>query len=172
MWTYNGATEAGRGCWRGDVCTGTATYQMFIERTQQWFCSEEQFEEQRALGASPPEGWNLVPLPERNWEEYEEACAVDADCPRPDLGQLCGHWYWDATEDGTNYSNGHTCYNWPEPPCPGADFSARNYNFDNTGFSYQWQISCTSGQVSLNEESSASSLAVAAATLLATLSMF
>ena len=41
MWEYNYQTESGRGCWRGNVCAGTGAYQMFIERKQQWFCSEE-----------------------------------------------------------------------------------------------------------------------------------
>lgn len=145
MWTYNGSTETGRGCWRGDVCTGSGAYMMFIERTQQWFCSEEQFAEQKAKGATTPEGWNLVALPEPVWDKFEQACETDADCPVPEMGQVCGLWYWDATEDRKNWSNGHTCYNWPTPPCPGPDFSARNYNVANTGFSYQWQISCTSG---------------------------
>ena len=88
------------------------------------------------------------------------------------MGQVCGLWYWDATEDRKNWSNGHTCYNWPTPPCPGPDFSARNYNVANTGFSYQWQISCTSGQEPL-QESGAYSIIFSAvtATTLATLSL-
>ena len=77
MWTYHEETETGRGCWKRNVCTGTGTYQMFEERVQQYFCSEEQFAEN--LDTEPPQDWNLVPLPEKHWDEYKPACEVDSD---------------------------------------------------------------------------------------------
>ena len=67
----------------------------------------------------PPEGWNLEPLPEKVWTEYEPACKTDADCPRPDLGQVCTKLYWDATINGENFTNGENCDNWATPVCPG-----------------------------------------------------
>ena len=110
---------------------------MFEERTIQFFCDEEQFA--KNLDQTPPDNWNLVPLAEKKWEEYSPACETDADCPRPDLGQVCTKLYWDATIDGNNYTNGECCYNWNVPVCPGQEFAAQNFNYDNTGFSYYWQ---------------------------------
>ena len=133
MWQYNGQTESGRGCWRRNICTGTATYTMFEERDQQYFCSEEQFAEN--LDRDPPENWNLVPRDEKVWDEFEAACETDADCPRPDLGQVCTKIFWQATRDGSNFANGESCYSWEAPVCPGKEFSSQNYNYDNTGFS-------------------------------------
>ena len=41
MWAYNDQTDSGKGCWREEVCAGNGSYNMFGERTIQWFCSEE-----------------------------------------------------------------------------------------------------------------------------------
>jgi len=154
MWTYNGQTETGKGCWRRNVCTGTGTYQMFEERIQQYMCTEEQFADN--LDTQPPQNWNLDPLPEKYWNEYEPACKTDADCPMPENGQVCTKLYWEGTKDGRNYANGEACYNWEHPVCPGDTFAAQNYNYESTGFSYYYQCACTS-------EASATSLALAAA---------
>jgi len=84
MWSWQEELETGQGCWKRNVCTGNGAYVMFEERKQQYFCSEEQFAEN--LDTEPPQDWNLVPSPEKFWDEYKPACETDADCPRPDLG--------------------------------------------------------------------------------------
>ena len=134
---------------------------MFEERTIQWFCSEEQFEANK--DSIPPQNWNIVPRDEKMWDEYSPACKTDADCPYTGApnNQVCTKLYWDATSDGKNFANGECCYNWNEPVCPGEEFAAQNYNYDNTQFSYFWQQKCTSG------ESSASVLVTASAVLFA-----
>ena len=164
MWAYNHQTESGKGCWRKEVCTGTGSYTLFEERNIQWFCSEEQFEANK--DALYPQNWKLEPLDPPYWDEFSIACKSDADCPRPDLGQVCHNLYWQATQMGENFSRGEVCYNWAKEVCPGKDFAAINYNYENTGFSYYMQYDCTSG------ESSASVLTVAAATLLLVFQMF
>ena len=124
MWTVKDQLETGRGCWREDVCQGSATYDMFISRTQQWFCSDEQIAEQEAKGVQPITDWDIVLREEKHWDTYQEACVTDADCPRPDLGQVCQKWFFYATEDEKNWSNGSVCYNWSTPVCPGPTFAA------------------------------------------------
>ena len=115
---------------------------------------------------SPPLGWDLEPVAEKFWTEYEPACKTDADCPRPDLGQVCTKLYWQATKNKKNFTNGENCDNWSYPVCPGKEFASINYNYENTNFSYYTQMKCTSG------ESGASALALASASLIALLSMF
>ena len=137
MWTYNHQTESGKGCWREEVCAGNGTYDMFVERIQQWFCTEEQHAAN--AGKEAPAAWGLVPRPEKYWDTYEPACATDADCPRPDLGQVCTKLYWLATQNGSNWTNGENCGNWETPVCPGEEFAAINYNYENTQFSYYSQ---------------------------------
>ena len=134
---------------------------MFEERNMQFFCSDEQFAANE--GETPP--WNMTPLPEKEWEEFRVICETDADCPRPDLGQVCTEFYWDILIDGSSYANGVSCYNWEHPVCPGEDFSSINYNYENTGWSYYTQMRCKSG-------SGAAALTGAAAALLAVLNMF
>ena len=62
--------------------------------------------------------------------------------------------------------NGMTCLNWNHPVCPGKEFAAINYNYENTKFSYYYQTKCTSG------ESGANALVASAAALLAALSLY
>jgi len=73
--------------------------------------------------------------------------------------------------DGDNFSKGNACYSWSVPVCPGSRFASKNYNYENTGWSYYVEYECTSGETS---ESSASGLvaATAAAVALAALSLF
>ena len=92
-------------------------------------------------------------------------CETDADCPRPDLGQVCTKIYWDATIDGSQFANGEACYNYEEPVCPGKPFASVNYNYDNSLWSYYVQYECTS-------ESIASSLIVTSAFAYFALSAF
>ena len=165
MWDYQEQLETGQGCWRRNVCTGTTTFRMFEERNIQWFCSDEQLAEN--LETEPPKHWNLEPLPEKVYPEFKPSCETDADCPRPDFGQVCTRFYWDATIDGKNFSNGIACYNWEHPVCPGNEFAAINFNYENTGFSYYYQAKCVT-----EAESTAQALLTTAATVLAMLNMF
>ena len=139
---------------------------MMEERRIQWFCSDEHLEAN--LDTLPPQNWPLVPVEDKIWDEYKEACATDADCPRQEepFNQTCHTVYWEATIDTKNFSNGHGCYNWEVPVCPGKEFASVNANYENTGFSYFWQSKCASG------ESSATSLLVAGTSLLTMLSIY
>ena len=109
----------------------------------------------------------MVPLDEKPFDKFEPICEVDADCPRPDLGQVCLNYYWDATLDGNSFANGVACYNWEYPVCPGDEFASFNYNYENTGWSAYTQMSCKD-----SSGSSASSLIEAAAMILTTLTLF
>ena len=126
---------------------------MLGERDIQWFCSEDQHEAQ--ADATPP--FDLEPVEKTFWEEWEQACETDADCPRPDLGQVCTMEVWHGTTDASSYSTGHGCYNYEHQVCPGPTFAIENYNYDNTGWSAYAQYWCTSG--------SGASALVAAATI-------
>ena len=144
------------------MCAGSGTYIMFKERTIQWFCTEEQ----KAAQEGKPAPWNLERTEEKHWDEWTPTCETDADCPRPDLGQVCTNMLWDADVTGSSFANGNACYNWAVPPCPGDDFASVNFNYENSLWSYYVQYSCTS-------ESSASILRTAsAASVLAVFSMF
>ena len=164
MWTYNDQTESGTGCWVTEVCAGNGTYTMMGEIIQQYFCSEDQHAANQ--GKSPPDDWQLVPRPEKHWDTFEDACETDADCPRPDLGQVCTEIYWFSTEDELNWVNGMSCYNYEAAVCPGKAFASKNYNYENTNFSFYLQQRCTSG------ESGAAVLITGTATFLAALSVF
>ena len=116
MWEYNHQKDAGKGCWKKEVCSGNGAYVMFEERKIQWFCSDEQLAAN--AGASPP--WPLMdPAPEVHWTEWEATCASDEDCPRPDLGQVCTLELWEGVSDGSSFSNGSGCYNYEVAVCPG-----------------------------------------------------
>jgi len=117
-WTYNSQQSSGKGCWRSDLCAGSGTYTMFNERTIQWFCTEEQ----HAAQEGKPAPWNLERIPEKYWDEWSPACKTTADCPNPELGQVCTNMYWDAVIDGSSFANGEACYNWAAPVCPGSTF--------------------------------------------------
>ena len=69
--------------------------------------------------------------------------------------------------DGTTFSNGDGCYNWPHPVCPGEPFGSINYNYENTQWSYYGQYTCKPG----SGESGASALVATSAALLAMLSL-
>ena len=99
---------------------------MLEERTIQWFCTEEQL----AANQDQDAPFGLTKLEEKAFDEWETACEVDEDCPRPDLGQVCLKEYWDATINGSSWSNGKACYNWKHPVCPGESFAEYNYNYD------------------------------------------
>ena len=135
---------------------------MFTERTIQYFCSEAQFSAMEGKNQSTP--WNLELKPEKRWTEFEKSCEKDEDCPNPDNGQVCTKIHWEATLDGASFSNGEACYNWNSPVCPGSPFGAENYNYENTGWSFYTQYSCTA-------TSGASTLAATAATLIALLNL-
>ena len=135
---------------------------MFEERIIQFFCTEEQF---AANVNSPPE-FNLEPIDETEWDEFEVICEVDSDCPRTDLGQVCLHYYWDMVKDGSSYMTGEACYNWETPVCPASDFSSINYNYENSEWSYYTQMRCKD-----QSGSGASALFSAAALLLTVLTV-
>ena len=137
---------------------------MFEERILQFFCTDEQF---AATVDTPPE-FNLVSLPEKEWNEFEVACQVDWDCPRTDLGQVCLRYHWQMVQDGSSYMTGEACYNWESPVCPGSDFSAVNYNYANTEWSYFFQMRCKDQYIDI---SGASALFSAAALLLTALTV-
>ena len=85
MWAYNDQTASGTGCIRKEICTNNATYlALGGERQMQWFCTEEQFAENK--GAESPWPDQLIVVEEKQWEEFGAACETHADCPRPDLG--------------------------------------------------------------------------------------
>ena len=136
---------------------------MLKERKLQFFCSEDQFAAN--IGKETPPDWKLEPLPEKYWDEWESACESDADCPRPDLGQVCTQLLWFATQNMSNWTNGMQCANWAHPVCPGKEFATINYNYENTKFSYFSQKKCTS-------ESGAHALVLSAASLLIALNLF
>ena len=51
-----------------------------------------------------------------------------------------------GTEDGLNYSNMVSCFNWDADatPCPGPNFAEQNMNYENTDqFSYYMELSCS-----------------------------
>ena len=83
MWAYNNQIESGRGCWRQDVCTGTGAFDVFDGRKIQWFCSEEQFAENKDRTLPWKTAKIIDPAP---FDEFEEACEQDEDCPHPELG--------------------------------------------------------------------------------------
>ena len=106
----------------------------------------------------------MEPTDEIVADEFSMVCATDADCPRPDLGQVCTEYYWDAVTDGSVFAKGYGCFNYKSDVCPGPDFATENYNYENTGWSYYIQYKCTSG------ESGAKALAVVGGAFLALLS--
>ena len=132
-WEYNEQFVSACGCFKKNVCTGNGTFQMFEERTIQFFCTDEQHEEVKDM----PAPYTLVPKEEKLFEgDWEPACETDADCTHPELGQVCINYYWDLTIDGSSFANGVGCYNWEYPVCPAEPFAAQNYNYDNTEWSY------------------------------------
>ena len=135
---------------------------MFEERTIQWYCTDEQLEENK--DAEIPFS-TVVPLEEKIHKgPWERICEKDSDCPHPELGQVCLNFFWDAVIDGSNYAKGDACYNWETPVCPGDSFGSINYNYDNTKWSYYVQYECKEG--SGESASGAAVLTQAAAVLL------
>jgi len=139
IWAYNGQIESGQGCWMSSVCSGQSSFDMFDGRKLQFFCTDEQVT--AATNMTAP--WGLTPG-EKAFSEFKTVCATDADCPNPET-QQCLEVLWDATEDGFNYANMMTCYNWDEKVCPGDAFAQENMNYENTLFSYYNHYSCVVG---------------------------
>merc|ERR1712238_450869 len=142
LWSYNGQLESGTGCWTKDVCSGSTSFDMFDGRQLQFFCSQEQT---TGMLVTPP--WGLTNSNRTISKEWYSICSEDADCPSTDPAnnQQCLPVLWDVTNDGLNYANMMTCYNWDEDVCTAAnniDFGQENMNYDQTQFSYYNEYSC------------------------------
>jgi len=144
LWSYNGQLESGTGCWTKDVCSGSTSFDMFDGRQLQFFCSAEQ-----TTGALVTPPWGLSNSNRTISNEWYSICETDSDCPayesNPENNQQCLPVLWDVTNDGLNYANMMTCYNWDEDVCTAAnmtDFGQENMNYENTEFSFYNEYSC------------------------------
>ena len=81
-WDYNGQVSSFEGCWRKNVCAGTGTWLMFEERTLQFWCTDEQLEENK--DETEPPFSNLVSIEPARDTPWEPICETDADCPHPE----------------------------------------------------------------------------------------
>ena len=157
MWSYNGQTESGTGCWSNAVCSGAGAFDMFDGRKLQFFCSRDQTLGASSMGAP----WGLTAVNGAPFDKFIVACEADSDCPSPDT-QFCTRILWDGTDDGKSYANGVACYTWgPDSDvCPGPEFANLNENYANTGFSHYTQYECTTGAMHLVSAAAATILAL------------
>lgn len=169
MWSYNGQLESGTGCWMKEVCSGSTSFDMFDGRQLQFFCSPEQsaywvqrHDNQLVPGylTNPP--WGLTYSNRTVSDEWYSICTQDADCPGTDTAQnqKCVPVLWDVTDDGLNYANMMTCYNWDpgQDVCAAAnhtDFGQENMNYDQTQFSFYNEYACAGNTSSHSDDSSA-----------------
>ena len=113
----------------------------------------------------------LTLLQDKKWDSFEIVCQTDSDCDMDqDRVQHCLDYYWDMLTEpqalqGSSYQQGQMCQSFETSVCPSEAFSAVNYNYNSTEFSYFSQYRCRDG-------SSSASALVAAGTAILTLLNF
>lgn len=142
-----------------EVCSGSTSFEMFDGRLLQFFCSPEQLagwiqwyptdidQQVPDYLTNPP--WGLTYSNRTISDEWYSICTQDSDCPSTDpiQNQQCVPVLWDVTDDGLNYANMMTCYNWNpgQDVCAAAnhtDFGQENMNHDQTQFSFYNEYAC------------------------------
>ena len=70
MWTYNNQSDSAIGCWPKKICAAGGSFILFQERNFQFFCTDEQIEENK--DETPP--WDLEPTTETIADEFSYVC--------------------------------------------------------------------------------------------------